>query len=120
MGPAIADDVHSRPAGMCVGRGHLIVYGNPAFVAEFGPDALGVPAREAMVDLPPEAFELLDAVLARGRPFARWIVRDGVRWRMTARPRVEYGTDEPYGVAFHLRAEADRAVLLPASPRSAR
>jgi hypothetical protein len=39
---------------------------------------------------------------------------------MTARPRVEYGTDEPYGVAFHLRAEADRAVLLPASPRSAR
>jgi len=116
----MADGAHSRPAGMCAGPGHLIVYGNPAFVAEFGADAVGIPAREALIDLPYEAFELLDTVLTHGRPYARWIVRDGSRWRMTARPRIEYGADEPYGVAFHLRAEADRPVLLVADPRSAR
>ena len=41
----MADGAHSRPAGMCAGPGHLIVYGNPAFVAEFGADAVGIPAR---------------------------------------------------------------------------
>ena len=99
-----------RPAGLCVGSGHVVVYGNPAFVAQFGDRCLGMPAREVLVDLPTAAFELLDAVFERGQPFARWITRGGQEWRMTAMPRREPGSDEVYGVAFHLRARPDRPV----------
>ena len=67
----------TRPAGLCVGSGHVVVYGNPAFVAQFGDRCLGMPAREVLVDLPTAAFELLDAVFERGQPFARWISRGG-------------------------------------------
>lgn len=111
-GPQRADGCRTRPAGLCAGPGHLVVYGNPAFVARFGPGVLGMPAREVMVGLPPDAFELLDAVLATGRPLARWIVVDGERWRMTVAPRTEPGTNETYGVAFHLRSASDRPVVL--------
>ena len=100
-----------RPAGLADGAGHVIVYGNPAFRATFGEDAIGLPARECLVDLPPEAFALLDAVLERGRPLARWIRRDGDDWRLTARPRREVGTGMVYGVAFHLRARDDEPIL---------
>jgi hypothetical protein len=100
----------TRPAGLCVGSGHVVVYGNPAFVAQFGDRCLGMPAREVLVDLPSAAFELLDAVFERGQPFARWISRGGEEWRMTAMPRREPGSDEVYGVAFHLRARPDGAV----------
>jgi len=41
-----------RPAAMCLGPGHFVVYGNPAFVAVFGTEALGVPAREGLAGLP--------------------------------------------------------------------
>jgi hypothetical protein len=96
-----------RPAAMCHGAGHLVLYGNPAFVAVFGRGCLGLPAREGLVALPPDAFTLLDVVLTGGRPFARWILVAGREWRMTAAPRVDAGTGEVYGVSFHLRSLED-------------
>lgn len=66
-----------------------------------------MPARETLIDLPPGAFELLDAVYTRGRPLARWIERGDETWRMTAIPRRDPDTEEVYGVAFHLRARSD-------------
>ena len=101
----------TRPAGLCSGPGNIVVYGNAAFVAAFGGQSVGLPAREGMLGLPAEAFGLLDAVLREGRPLARWITRDGRQWRLTAMPRFEFGTTEPYGVAFHLRARSDLPVL---------
>jgi hypothetical protein len=61
------------------------------------------------LDLPRGAFSLLDTVLARGKPLARWIRFGGEEWRMTAAPRSDPGTGEVYGVAFHLRAWSDAA-----------
>ena len=100
-----------RPAAICRGPGHLVVYGNPAFLAAFGSRAVGMPARESLVELPPAAFALLDAVLGRGRPLAGWIRFAGEDWRMTAAPRTDPGTGEVYGVAFHLRARSDVPAL---------
>ena len=104
----------SRPAGLCSGPGHIVDYGNPAFVAAFGPLAVGLPARESMLGLASEAFLLLDAVIQRGRPLARWVQLDGDEWRLTAMPRFDPVTQEVYGVAFHLRAKADVPVVLDA------
>ncbi len=95
-----------RPAAMCRGQGHLIVYGNPAFVAAFGAQSVGTPARESLVSLPPTAFALLDLVLAGGRPLARWIRFDGADWRLTVAPRID-PSGEVYGVSLHLRARSD-------------
>ena len=100
-----------RPAGMATGPGHVVVYGNQAFRAMFGDGSVGLPAREGMLDLPRTAFDLLDRVLASGRPLARWIRRDGAVWRLTAMPRREPGSNEVYGVAFHLRARDDLPIL---------
>ncbi len=91
---------------MCRGQGHIVVYGNPAFVDRFGPGAVGMPAREALLDFPPDAFATLDAVLARGKPLARWIRMAGEDWRLTVAPRLD-PTGEVYGVSFHLRARSD-------------
>jgi hypothetical protein len=104
----------TRPAGLCAGPGHLVVYGNPAFVSAFGAGSVGLPAREGMLGLPAEAFGLLDAVLREGRPLARWITREGDDWRLTAMPRFDFETGEAYGVAFHLRARSDLPILLDA------
>lgn len=93
---------------MCRGPGHIVVYGNPAFIGAFGVSAIGMPARESLLDLPPAAFTLLDAVLSRGKPLARWIRYGGEDWRMTVAPRVDPDGDV-YGVAFHLRARSDAA-----------
>ena len=101
----------TRPAGLCAGAGHMVVYGNPAFVSVFGAQSIGLPAREVMIGLPAEAFDLLDAVLRDGRPLARWISRDGDDWRLTAMPRFDPETQQPYGVAFHLRARSDLPVV---------
>ena len=109
---------HRRPAGMCVGPGHLIVYGNPAFVAAFGRESVGLPAREALLGVPREGFTVMDAVFQGGRPLARWIDRDGEEWRLTVMPRLDPETREAYGVAFHLRARSDLAV--PADDRRER
>jgi hypothetical protein len=49
---------------------------------------------------------LLDNVLARGKPLARWIRFRGQDWRMTVAPRTD-PAGEVYGVAFHLRARSD-------------
>ena len=103
----------TRPAAMTVGPGHLVVYGNRAFRTLFGETAVGMPARESMLGFPPASFELLDAGLVRGRPLARWIRRDGTDWRLTAIPRIEFGTDEIYGVSFHLRARDDLPIIDP-------
>jgi hypothetical protein len=102
-----------RPAAMCRGAGHLVVYGNPAFIAAFGAGAIGVPAREGLVGLPPAALSVLDAVLDRGRPLARWIRWDGDDWRLTVAPRRDPETGEAYGVSLHLRRRSDRLVASP-------
>ena len=62
-----------HPAGMCVGAGHMVVYGNPAFVAAFGARSVGLPAREVMLGLSSDAFGVMDAVLKRGHAAARWV-----------------------------------------------
>src|SRR5688572_32973510 len=77
----------TRPAGICAGPGHVLIYGNPAFHAQFGARCIGMPAREVMVDMPDTAFAVLDAVLARGRPLARWLERGGRVWCVTEIPR---------------------------------
>lgn len=110
-GNRAATGPETRPAGMAVGPGHRVVYGNPAFRTMFGEAAVGLPARESMLDLPASAFALLDAVLETGRPLARWIRRDGRDWRLTAVPRRELASDEVFGVAFHLRARDDLPIL---------
>ena len=89
----------------------MIVHGNEAFRQVFGATALGMPIREAAIALPPDAFDVFDAVFARGRPLARWIHVGGEEWRLTAAPRVDPETREVYGVAFHLRARSDVPVV---------
>lgn len=108
-----ADGPDRRPAGIALGHGHVVVYGNPAFRSMFGAGAIGLPARESLIGLPPTAFGLLDAVLSEGRPLARWIERDDGRWRLTAVPRRDPENGEVYGVAFHLRAGCDLPVIVP-------
>ena len=103
--------IHDRPAGLCAGAGHMVVHGNPALRAAFGDVSIGLPAREGILGLPPEAFALLDAVYARGAPLARWVRRGDEDWRMTAAPRRDPETGEVYGVAFHLRERSDLPVL---------
>ena len=53
---------------MCAGPGHIVVYGNPAFVSAFGAQSVGLPARESMLGLPAKAFELFDAGIGRDNP----------------------------------------------------
>jgi hypothetical protein len=101
-----------RPAGLCTGVGHIVVHGNAAFTSQFGRASVGLPARESMIGLPAAAFALLDAVLDRGLPLALWVRFDGSEWRLTAIPRLDPETREPYGVAFHLRRRSDVPVVL--------
>lgn len=103
----------TRPAGLCAGAGHVVIYGNPAFVAQFGARCIGMPAREVMLDLPESAFDLLDRVLQGGRPLARWVERSGRDWRLTATPRRDPEDGQIFGVAFHLRARDDLPVVDP-------
>lgn len=110
LGPRLHGST-TRPAGFTTGPGHLVVHGNPAFRRIFGEASVGLPARECMLDLPLEAFDLLDAVLRTGRPLARWVRRGEGVWRLTATPRRDPATDEVYGVAFHLRAQSDVPAL---------
>jgi hypothetical protein len=106
-----------RPAAFCYGAGHVVVHGNSAFRASFGERAVGLPAREALLDLPSEAFELLDLVFRKGRPLARWIHRGLEEWRITAAPRIDPETREVYGVLFHLRSRSDLPVLVRSADR---
>jgi hypothetical protein len=97
------DGAAANPAGMCHGPGLVVVYGNPAFKRVFGEASVGLPAREGMLGLSRTGFTLLDAVIGQGRPLARWVRLTGETWRMTAAPRIDPGTSEVYGVAFHMR-----------------
>jgi len=92
---------------MCLGAGHVVVHGNPAFIATFGPASIGLPAREGLVTLPRSAFAALDAAFVRGRPVARWIRWTGAEWRLTVATRTDVESGEVYGVSFHLRPRED-------------
>ena len=108
----------TRPAAFCFGAGHMVMHGNAAFRAAFGDRAVGLPAREVLLDLPGEAFDLLDRVFVTGRPLARWIKRGREEWRLTAAPRVDPESNEVYGVLLHLRARSDLPVVVRSTDRT--
>lgn len=97
-----------QPAALLYGPGHRIVHANAAFVAEFGALPIGVPAAEALVDLPPIVLEVVERVIAAGRPLACWLEVRGVRRRLTVAPRIDLEDGEVYGVALRL-ATVDQA-----------
>jgi hypothetical protein len=90
------------------GPGQRIVHGNAAFIAEFGGGAVGLPAREVLLGVPARLFEVVDRVLAGGRPLACWLEVAGERRRLTVAPRRDPETGELYGVAIRLAHEAAR------------
>lgn len=90
------------PVALLYGPGHRIVHGNPAFLAAFGKECLGLPAAEALVDVSPEAFDVIDLVYRRGRPLACWVTSGGEAQRLTVAPRRELGSADVYGVAIRL------------------
>jgi hypothetical protein len=100
-----------RPAGFCFGPGHVVVHGNPAFVSTFGESAVGLPARESLVELPSAAFDVMDAVFDGGKPLATWLHRPDEDWRLTVAPRIDPENGQTYGVSFHLRARSDVPIL---------
>ncbi|MBI3749290.1 MAG: hypothetical protein HY262_10670 [Chloroflexi bacterium] len=91
------------PAAFHVGAGHMIVHGNRAFMAAFGERSIGQPAREAMVDLPSAAFELMDLVYQGGKPLACRIMTPAGERRLVVAARRDPETGETYGVTTHLR-----------------
>jgi hypothetical protein len=99
----------SQPAALLDGPGHTVVYGNRPFLAEFGEDAIGLPAAETLLALPGIAFDVIQRVYVRGTPLACWIEISGERRRLTAAPRRDPGTNELYGVAIRISAEAATA-----------
>ena len=91
------------PAAFHLGQGHLIVHGNAAFVEAFGPGCVGQPAREALLELPPAAFELMDLVYRTGKPLATRIETAAGERRLVVAPRIDPETGQTYGVTSHLR-----------------
>jgi hypothetical protein len=91
-----------HPAGLLYGRGHVVVHGNPPFRELFGAGIVGLPAAEALLDLPRTAFALMDLVYREGRPLAGRITLRGSPWRLTIAPRRDIGDGEVYGIAVHL------------------
>jgi len=91
------------PAAFHYGPAHVIVHGNPAFLELFGAGSVGVPAREAMAELPAAAFELMDRVYREGRPLARQILLPSGARRLVVVPRRDPEDGDTYGVATHLR-----------------
>ena len=87
---------------MLYGAGHIVVYANPPFLALFGAGCIGVPAAEALVDLPHAAFHAMDVAYREGRPLACRISMFGDPWRMTVAERRDIGTGEVYGIAMRL------------------
>jgi len=84
----------------------MIVHGNAAFTETFGATTLGQPAREALVGLPPKAFELMDLVYSTGKPGACAIETNAGPRRLVVAPRRDPETGEIYGVTTHLRPAA--------------
>ncbi len=103
--PHRPEPLGQQPVALLHGPGLRIVHGNPAFVAEFGAVAVGLPAREALVGLPPAVFDVADRVLTLGRPLACWLEVAGMRRRLTVAPRRDPETEEVYGVAIRLASE---------------
>jgi hypothetical protein len=95
------------PAAFHFGAGHVIVHGNPAFIEAFGADAVGQPAREALVGLPSKAFELMDLVYSTGKPGACRVTTTAGPRRLVVAPRRDPETGETYGVTTHLRKPTD-------------
>jgi hypothetical protein len=95
----------AQPVALLYGRGHKVVHANPAFVAEFGAVPIGVPAAEALLDLPPIVLEIVERVIAEARPLAAWVTVRGARRRLTVAPRADPETGEVYGVALRLARE---------------
>jgi hypothetical protein len=97
------------PAAFHYGPGHMIVHGNGAFIEAFGPSTVGQPAREALLDLPPKAFELMDLVFETGKPGACAVTTAHGPRRLVVAPRRDPETGQIYGVTSHLRpVEAER------------
>ena len=94
------------PAAFHYGPGHMIVHGNPAFIEAFGYTTIGQPAREALLDLPPKAFELMDLVFETGKPGACAVITSAGPRRLVVAPRRDPETGEVYGVTTHLRPAA--------------
>lgn len=94
----------SHPAAFHYGPGHVVMYANPAFQAEFGGSCLGQPAREVMLQIPAAAFEVMDLVLRGGKPLARRIRTTSGPRRIVVTPRIDPETEEVYGVVSHLVA----------------
>ena len=86
------------------GPGHVVMHGNPPFLAEFGSDVVAQPAREALVGLPDEAFDVMDLVLRTGRGAATDIETSHGPRRLVVVPRRAPDEDAPYGVTTCLRA----------------
>jgi hypothetical protein len=97
-----------QPVALLYGPGQRIVHGNQAFVAAFGRDAVGLPAREALVGVPGRLFEVVDRVLATGRPLACWLEIAGEWHRLTVVPHRDIETGEVYGAALRLAARGSR------------
>ena len=96
------DTSAASPAAFHYGPGHVIMHGNAALLERYGRAAISQPAREAMLDLPPTAFALLDRVLAEGRPLAIAVALvDGPR-RLVVVPRRDPESGQVYGVTTHL------------------
>lgn len=91
-----------HPAAFHYGPGHVVMYANPAFQSEFGDRCLGLPAREVMVALPSEAFQVMDLVLQRGKPLARRLRMAGGARRIVVAPRTDPENGTVYGVVSHL------------------
>ncbi len=97
------------------GPGHRIVHANAAFVAEFGAFPIGVPASEALLDLPPIVLEVVERVIAEARPLACWVEVAGARRRLTVAPRADLETGDVYGVALRLASDVGDASGSPGS-----
>jgi hypothetical protein len=85
----------------------MIMHDNPAFIETFGPQVVGQPAREALVGLPPKAFELMDLVFTTGKPGACRVATAAGPRRLVVVPRRDPETGETYGVTTHLRTVDD-------------
>ena len=106
---AARPDAGPNPAAFHYGPGHMIVHANPPFVEVFGAGVLGQPAREALLGLPPKAFELMDLVLSTGKPGACRIDTAAGPRRLVVAPRKDPETGETYGVTTHLKPDGSGA-----------
>jgi hypothetical protein len=103
------DEPGPAPAAFHLGAGHRIVHGNSAFIEVFGAAAIGQPAREAMLSMPPKAFALMDLVYRTGKAGACQIPTDAGPRRFVVAPRRDPETGEIYGVTTHWRWPVPRS-----------